>query len=214
MISRFGSPVRYYLLAYLILLLVSLVPQLFATQEELFLLVNSNNGPFLDKFFYFATYLGDGIFFILIMLMVALYSYHRAVLGVIIFVITSTFAQLLKRAIFVDQLRPFAKLRGEYDIYIPEGVEPLSMNSFPSGHTTTAFSLAIFLVIITSGRIHWTIMLVLAIIAGYSRIYLTHHFPVDVWVGSIIGTFGTLLVYWWLNQRLENVFGSKGLLRK
>lgn len=214
MMSRFSDPVRYYLLAYLVFLVVSLIPQLFTSQAELFMMVNRHNTPFLDKFFYFATYLGDGVFFIVIMLILALFSYRKAVLGVIIFLVTSLFTQLLKRAFFVDQLRPYARLRGEYELHIPAGVEPLSMNSFPSGHTTTAFSLAIFLVLVSSGKLHWAIMLGLAIIAGYSRIYLTHHFPIDVWVGSIIGTFGTVLLYYWLNDKLAERITDKGLLNR
>ena len=60
-----------------------------------------------------------------------------------------------------------------------------SFNSFPSGHTATAFSLFLITVylfpnkkVILAGGLY-------AIICGYSRIYLGQHFPLDI-AGGII----------------------------
>ena len=51
-------------------------------------------------------------------------------------------------------------------------------------------------------------MLFLAALGGYSRIYLSQHFMVDVCVGSIIG-FVTPFVVFWLSRKkilkLKNV---------
>jgi undecaprenyl-diphosphatase len=58
--------------------------------------------------------------------------------------------------------------------------------SFPSGHTTTAFSVAAVLlgeplpiVLLAYGFASWV---------GYSRLYLGAHFPLDVLMGALIGT--------------------------
>jgi undecaprenyl-diphosphatase len=42
-------------------------------------------------------------------------------------------------------------------------------------------------------------------VAGYSRIYLAHHFLIDVFVGAIIGIlFGSLSVIW-VNRNWDNI---------
>lgn len=66
-------------------------------------------------------------------------------------------------------------------------VGPKHMNkSFPSGHTNTAFSAAVFLVVLF-GR--WYLLaLIPAMLVGYSRIYLGVHFPLDVVVGAALGS--------------------------
>ncbi len=57
--------------------------------------------------------------------------------------------------------------------------------SFPSGHTTASFTAAavIFNISVTAG----IIVVVLALLIGFSRMYLFLHFPSDVLVGGILG---------------------------
>jgi len=51
-------------------------------------------------------------------------------------------------------------------------------------------------------------------LVAYSRIYLTHHFPADVWAGSIIGVGGAVLIYSFLEPILDKRLGGKSLLIK
>jgi membrane-associated phospholipid phosphatase len=44
---------------------------------------------------------------------------------------------------------------------------------------------------------------ILALLVGYSRIYLGHHFFKDVYVGSIIGFITSLIVVWSLRNKLN-----------
>jgi membrane-associated phospholipid phosphatase len=74
------------------------------------------------------------------------------------------------------------------------------MNSFPSGHTTSVFALAVLLALNTNDKRISLIYLVTAIITGYSRIYLGQHFLADVVTGALIGMLSALLVYWYLRQ--------------
>ncbi|AOZ92111.1 phosphatase PAP2 family protein [Paenibacillus crassostreae] len=63
---------------------------------------------------------------------------------------------------------------------------PLSDHSFPSGHTTAAFSTAFPFMLAFP---EWMpVFLSLSTIVGFSRIYLGLHYPSDVLAGAFIGS--------------------------
>ncbi len=65
--------------------------------------------------------------------------------------------------------------------------------SFPSGHSTTAFAAAVVLSrIFPKGRFYFYL---LAVLIGFSRIYLGVHYPLDVLAGGFFGVFIGFLVY-------------------
>lgn len=73
--------------------------------------------------------------------------------------------------------------------------------SFPSGHTSEAFSMA---TAITMSYPKWyvaTPAFLWAGTVGYSRIHTGVHYPSDVAVGALIGA-GSALLSAWVNQRL------------
>ena len=57
--------------------------------------------------------------------------------------------------------------------------------AFPSGHATASFAAAVTVASMwpRSTAVWW----VLAALVGYSRIYLGHHYPLDVIAGAILG---------------------------
>jgi undecaprenyl-diphosphatase len=69
----------------------------------------------------------------------------------------------------------------------------LRKNSFPSGHTITAFGTAAFLAMET-GPIIGAASFIAAAAVGFARIYQGAHFPLDVAAGAIIGLASTFLV--------------------
>ena len=91
----------------------------------------------------------------------------------------------------------------------------LQFNSFPSGHTVTAFSAAIVILYLTKNK-NWSILLfIVALAVGYSRMYLSEHFFEDVIVGSVIGVLITIC---WISfieskQFLHTDKWNRGLLR-
>jgi len=206
--------IKLYLSGFFIFLILTLIPQFIHSQNELFLLINELNNPFLDRFNYYFTYLGDGITFIIIIVILLFISYGKALNGLIIFLSTALIAQLLKRFLFAERVRPFAVLSEDHQLHIPQDVSPITTLSFPSGHTVTAFALSTFIVLIYPKRNLWLPLLIAAWLTAYSRIYLTHHFPIDVWVGSLIGTLGAVALYTLLGPWSVNKFGSKSLLNR
>lgn len=64
--------------------------------------------------------------------------------------------------------------------------------SFPSGHTTAAFSVAASLAI-TFPQLG-LFSLIAAGLVGISRIYLGVHYPTDVLIGGLIGTVSAFLI--------------------
>ncbi|MGV2794782.1 phosphatase PAP2 family protein, partial [Clostridium perfringens] len=63
---------------------------------------------------------------------------------------------------------------------------PLKDYSFPSGHTTAAFSVAIPFLFVAPGLAQ--ILLPLASIGGLSRIYRGVHYPSDCRAGCFLGS--------------------------
>ena len=66
--------------------------------------------------------------------------------------------------------------------------------SFPSNHATNAFVVA-FMLTSLAGKLRWSVMMyTLAVIIGFSRVYLGVHYPGDIvagfFFGSLIGYLG------------------------
>jgi undecaprenyl-diphosphatase len=79
----------------------------------------------------------------------------------------------------------------------PRELPPLPRSlSFPSGHTAAAFGSAMAIGRIwPEGRVLWWTM---AVLMGYSRIYVGHHYPLDVAAGALVGV---LVALWVLGGR-------------
>ncbi|MEN8249209.1 MAG: phosphatase PAP2 family protein [Bacteroidota bacterium] len=205
---------RVYFFGYALSLILFLLPQLSYNQKELFLLINEYNSPSLDFKFYWLTHVGDGLAFTLLIVVLLFFSYSKALIGLITFLSTSLLAQIIKRGLFSDAIRPFGELSTSYNLHVPDGVTTITFYSFPSGHTVTAFAIATFVILSFPNKKTSLLVLLIAWLVGYSRIYLTHHYPIDVWVGSIIGTLGALLIYWLFATKFDNKLGNRSVLNR
>lgn len=85
--------------------------------------------------------------------------------------------------------------------------------SFPSGHTSFAFSTAASLSIKYP---RWYIIAPAAVWAGtvgYSRLHLGEHYPTDVAAGALIGAGSSVISYYgtkWLQQQLKKKKDKQG----
>jgi len=161
--------------------------------------LNQFHSAFSDFFFQHLTHLGDGLFCIFLSLVfLAFKKYKNALLIFLSFASSGISAQLLKRLAFPNMPRPTAYLSGKnIDWHFVEGVEVLASNSFPSGHTATAFATFLMLALINKHKLLGIFFFLLALLVGLSRIYLLQHFFIDTYFGAILGVVCSLLVYYW-----------------
>jgi len=81
-------------------------------------------------------------------------------------------------------------------------------NSFPSGHTQAAFTLAILLAIYVN-KYYW-IIFIIAGLMGISRIFMSMHFPSDILFGAYLGSLIPILLYkLYYKTKIENYNGEK-----
>ncbi len=172
---------------------------LYFGKSELFLLLNNDWGKLADQIFVFATYLGDGTIWIPVALYVLLFrkKYTILLLGSIIY--STLFAQITKHFIFPGVLRPTRMISDLSLIHTVPGVEINSFYSFPSGHTTTVFTIYLLFCLLLSKKWIVPVGFLSALVVGYSRIYLAQHFPIDVGAGMIAG-----LISVYFSLRLQN----------
>ena len=172
------------------------------TQLELSQIVNSWHQPWLDQLCLFGTLLGDGTLIVLICFIVYYFKPELAVAMLLAYLISSGITQGLKHTIFADFHRPLwhinnLNLQG---YYLPENSERNLANSFPSGHTTSAFAYFCVLSLYFKKQYLKISMLILAFFVAFTRVYLLQHFVIDITAGSIIGTTVSLWVYCGLYQ--------------
>lgn len=164
--------------------------QVFFSQEEIIFWVNRHNNTFLDAFFKYVTYLGDGIFYLFIALLIFIKNRNQSKLLFFTYILTSLVSLVLKMIVFPDRLRPMGIFENKgLSIHLVEGVTIHVANSFPSGHTISAFSLAFVLSLYLENKYLGGVLCFLAILVAYSRMYLFQHFCVDIFVGSLLGIF-------------------------
>ena len=170
--------------------------------------LNKLHTPALDVFFKYITYFGDGIMYGLLAIILLFRSFFHFILVGFVALFQTIPVQLMKRVIFSDISRPSVYFdRLDIPANFVEGVKVCSSYSFPSGHTATAFSIAI-LISYCFGRNKtwvWMLSLTFATMAAISRVYLMQHFFIDILVGSLLGTLiasGTII--WFEKIRRES----------
>jgi len=204
---------RYFLYFFLCWLLLAGYFLLTLDKGDAIIFFSQNHSTFLNQFFIFATQLGEEgiyIFTILGCLFIRFrYSFLFLLTGGLVAILSflaKSFFKYDRPFTFFDKQNLLEKLDFIDGIYILKGA-----TSFPSGHTMSAFAVygLIFLLLPVAYK-KWGALplLLLAVLVANSRVYLVHHFLMDVYLGSILGLLVAWFVYYF--QRKIPVREGKG----
>lgn len=184
---------------FLLFLFISTVFIFSFSKPEIHIVVNKMHLPFLDSFFKLITYFGDGTIYLFVLVYFLTRKYKWAIVFIAAVILSNIILYFCKHILFEDMYRPskYFELFETYKLYLVEGVQLHNINSFPSGHTTTAFTVFFTMTIVL--KKHWAklLMFFFALLTAYSRMYLSQHFLADVVVGSILGTGSVMLAFYY-----------------
>ena len=144
--------------------------------------------PVLDGFMKFVSFLGNkGWFWILLtLLFIAMPKYRRTGFKMAVSLVLMTVIGNMIIKPLVGRVRPY-----EVNTAVELIVAKLSSYSFPSGHTFGSFAAAVVLFI--NHKKIGIPALVLAVLIGFSRMYLYVHFPTDVLAGAVFGVITAVI---------------------
>lgn len=157
--------------------------------SRLLLELNNNFTNFWDA----AMYLGTDTLFWIPMFMTIIYAIiknkeRESILIFVLILITllldDSLSTLIKTS--VARLRPTHDPSLMYDVHIVNGYRG-GLYGFVSSHAANSFGLALFLALLVRHPIFSTAIFSWAIFHTYTRIYLGVHFPLDIFVGMILG---------------------------
>ena len=197
MIKNFNA-IKFYFLVYLLFVILVSISMFYINKGDEVILLNKLQTPFFDVFFKVFNILGE--WFLIMIIGVYLLLKHRFQLYFFLigFLGQMLTVRLLKK--YFNFPRPLSYFKN-YDFQMPENIPLLYHQSFPSGHTTTAFFILTTIALFLNPKKRYMLILILsAILVGVARIYLLAHFKEDVLVGSLIGVFwATFSMYLFLH---------------
>jgi membrane-associated phospholipid phosphatase len=197
------------------LFLISGAVILFVTEKGSWVIwLNENGSYFFDRLFTYWTWLGDGLIFLVPIVLFLFRSYLFLFITFLAIIVQTVFVQGLKRFVFPGLVRPKMYFENFGSFRQIEDIQFYSNNAFPSGHTATAFTCALIFSLFLEDK-RWSLALVLvAISVGISRIYLMQHFFIDIYFGSIFGVISAIFSAYVIgeNKYLRNRFGNRSLM--
>lgn len=208
-----------YVITYLVLLVAILGLMYAYPKQELHLLLNSHHSSIQDTFFKYYSLLAEWPLYAIALLPLLWRKIKMTIFFAMCELTGGSILQILKHLISTD--RPVSVFENYSHLELPlvQGVTMHHSNSFPSGHASTFFMFCTCCVIIHACHYiqkHNTysvrskilfntallVLLVLAAMGAYSRVYLSQHFLSDVCVGSIIGFITPFLMYYFFWNKI------------
>ena len=165
---------------------------------QLHKLTNAQVGnQWFDLFYKYITHLGDGVFAFLVAIIFLFFNIRKSVYILLAYIGAASISSVLKHVIYPDITRPHFVFQYyvREKLNVVEDVDLVAFHSFPSGHALSAFALFFCLLFVSRSHFLKIVFFVLAILASYSRVYLSQHWLIDIYVGSIIGFIFSLLFY-------------------
>lgn len=173
--------------------LVAIIFILMNGKVDSFLLINQMHTPFFDVFFTWFTYFGDAWIWLLLAIYFVIWRRKYFLLILFALILSNFFAQFSKHIIFPDDFRPFVELSESYSVHTIPGVVISRENSFPSGHTTTAFTLSLIFSYLAQRKWLSILLPFIAFGVAWSRVYQGQHFVTDVAAGMCLGMLAAFL---------------------
>ena len=208
MIDRFSKNlISYHWLLWVFLFFLGILFLAIFQNSNFSIIVNASHNNFSDQFFKYITFFGDGRFVFLIALIFLFANKKNGISILISLVINTILIQVLKRVVFSNQFRPsfyFKNLIEGGSWNIIDGVELYEKFSFPSGHTASVFCLCMSICIFSKKKYFPLLLVLLAYIVGFSRIYLSQHFLIDVLAGALIGSLIPIITSKYIEPLLFN----------
>ncbi len=184
-----------FLVTYIIIFLMLFTFTLFINKGDEIIYLNQFHNPINDLFFKFSSEFAEGLYYSILLIILGLFSIKYLFNGVITYLLSGAVTQILKRIFDIPRPKLFFPEIIINNLHFVEGVVIYTKFSFPSGHTTAAFSMMFFLSLITPNKYAKVLFAIYASLMGLARVYLVQHFFVDIIAGSIIGISITLLAY-------------------
>jgi membrane-associated phospholipid phosphatase len=206
--------VPFFLLSTYLIILIG-----FYGNAELFIHINSYSSWFADHLFLYITDLGDGFISYVLVLILLFFSFREALTFLSITLVIAILVTVIKRHFFPEFNRPVLYFEYFEVLRLVPGYDPPAFYTFPSGHSATSISVYLYLSMLSkNGYVKFSLFCLAALIC-FSRIYLSAHFPFDVFVGSYIAVTITIIGYYfsrrmkgsWINKKI--VFKPKISIR-
>tara|TARA_B100000674_G_C37905760_1_gene946076 strand:+ start:201 stop:779 length:579 start_codon:yes stop_codon:yes gene_type:complete len=166
--------------------------------------INQLGNPVLDLVMRNLTYAGDGLFAVLVFIVLLFIRIKTALIALISFALTAGIVQLLKHTVFDTMKRPYYFLQSDVNFRIIEDFTYHSSNSFPSGHSASIFAICTVIAYQYKSKLSIQLLLVvIAVLVALTRVYLCQHFLQDIIAGSLIGTLISYYTSLFLESRLN-----------
>lgn len=184
---------RLFFIIFLIWVVFGAVLQLLFTPTEIMFWINRHHNSLSDSFFRYVTLLGEDTVWLGLFSYFAFEKYvkgienNHAIKVLLISWLSKVLVSVSLKNIF-NYPRPIEVYQHSTQaIHLVDGVTLHHWQSFPSGHTMTAFAFAcVCLFVLKNARLA-IFCLFVAMLVGCSRMYLFQHFPRDVFAGSVLG---------------------------
>lgn len=187
---------------------------LFSDHGQFVLWLNARHQPAADLFFKYWTYVGDGVVLGLLALILLFTNYYRFFTMLVAIALQTLFVHLFKQWLAAGAPRPKNYFSDRLDeLNFVEGVVVRSFDSFPSGHTASAFTLCFFLMLMTKKAVNQWILLLAAILVGVSRVYILQHFGRDIYFGAIFGILSVVIAHYLMRKYEDRPKLKRGLIK-
>ena len=190
----------------LILIAVLGLALIYIPKDQLHLLLCNRHTPARDIFYRYYTHVAEWFPYVVCIAVLLFGRIGDGVFASAAMLLSAIFTQIVKHIVVAPRpLTWFSEHFPSIQLPLVDGVKMNLWYSFPSGHTTSFFALAFVASILITSRLSSSsksssclvqlVLVLLATLGGYSRIYLSQHFALDVFAGALVGTLITLVCY-------------------